>query len=77
MSISPSLLLTKRKVDQAHKVLSTVRKWNGWKDYDSEALKEELQNISNKICETKVYGVVTLFKSKRLALYTVLLSIIW
>ena len=73
---SPRLLLTKRKVDKAFKIISNARKWNGCKD-DPKELYEELQSISDAICEEKVYGVVTLFKAKRLALYTLLLSIIW
>jgi len=73
---SPRLLLTKRKVDKAFKIISNARKWNGCKD-DPKELYEELQTISDAICEEKVYGVVTLFKAKRLAFYTLLLSIIW
>ena len=73
---SPRLLLTKRKVDKAFKIISNARKWNGCKD-DPKELYEELQSISDAICEEKVYGVVTLFKAKRLAFYTLLLSIIW
>ena len=73
---SPRLLLTKKKVDEATKIVSQVHKYNGVKMNEKD-LKDELAQISECVCEEKVLGVISLFKSRRLALYTVLLSITW
>jgi hypothetical protein len=69
-------MLTQGKVDRGEKIISNIRKINGHKD-NKEELRSELEAISEKISDEKVFGMVTLFKSRRLALYTVLLSIIW
>ena len=73
---SPRLLLTKGQVDRATTIIHRSRRING-KDETRQELHDELTAISEKIREEKVYGIVTLFKSTRLALYTGLLSIIW
>ena len=73
---SPRLLLTKRKVDEAFKIVSKIHYYNGV-DMNEKELRDELTKISQSVCEEKVLGVISLFKSRRLALYTVLLSITW
>jgi len=74
---SPRLLLAQGKVDKATDILRQSRRINGVKNESRKELQAELTSISEKISEDKVYGVVTLFKSQKPALYTVLLSIIW
>ena len=74
---SPRLLLTQKKVDKAEEIIANVQKWNGVKNVNRIELHRELTKISEMVCEEKVMGVISLFKSRRLALYTVLLSITW
>ena len=64
-------------MEKATEIIYKALKINGQKDMSKEVLHGELCAISRQISEEKVYGVVSLFKSKRLALYTVLLSITW
>ena len=74
---SPRLLLTKKKVDEAEEIIAKVQHYNGVKNVNRNELHKELTKISESVCEEKVLGIISLFKSKRLALYTVLLSITW
>ena len=64
-------------MDRATNILRRSQRINGVKNESRKELHDTLTKISEKISEEKVYGVFTLFKSKKPALYTVLLSVIW
>ena len=72
---SPRLLLTQGKVDKAEKIIRNIITTNGEKIPDN--IEEQLQEIAEDISEEKVYGVLSLFKHKRLAFYTCLMCITW
>jgi hypothetical protein len=72
---SPRLLLTQGKVDKADKIIRNIIKVN--KKEVPDHFDEELEDIAKVISEEKTFGVLTLFKHKRMAFYTCLMCIIW
>ena len=72
---SPRLLLTKRKVDEAEKVLRTIKRIN--KEEVPDNFRQELESISNEIASEKNYGASSIFKSKRMMYILLLLGISW
>ena len=72
---SPRLLLTQGKVEKAGKIIRKIIKVN--KKEIPDHFDTELKDIAKEISEEQTFGVLTLFKTKRMSYYTFLMSITW
>ena len=72
---SPRLLLTQGKVDKAGNIIHNIIKFN--KKEVPDNLDKELEDINKEISEEQMFGILTLFKTKRMAYHTFLMCITW
>ena len=72
---SPRLLLTQGKVEKSSQIIRQIIRTN--KKEAPENLDKELEDIAKQISEEQILGLLTLFKRKRMALFTVLMCITW
>ena len=72
---SPRLLLTQGKVNKAGNIIRRIIKTNKREVQDN--FDKELEDIAKEISEEQMFGILTLFKTKRMAYHTLLMCITW